>query len=349
MSAPTDELRLITSNHYTTVSDWVLLAPKLSDRAFRVYALLRMHLQEGPKVWPGQKTLAAMLGIKKTDGIGAAITELRELGAVTVEVERHPGGRRNIYYIHEAVPEGYNDGPISRSDFYSQRGDDPGIGGDPLNGDDPGIGGEGDPGNGGDGSPPKRGSEVTQEEVNKEVVTSTPSEADASAAQHEPPTDEADPDGEHLLASEAAFDQPPANGTSEQGQSRNGSAANVTQLPKRLPQVPPQGAAPPSVSAGDVVKAWVDAFVEVRPDGVKSTGSQRSRVGRAAKELLADGNDPQRVLAAAKQAGAGGYVQVDTELAKMTGPPRSSQRNGYKPYGEPDRADAERIYAQGIS
>jgi hypothetical protein len=151
---------------YATVGEWVLLAPGISDRAVRIYCLLRMHCQGiDERAWPAQKTLAEMLGIKKTDGIGRAIQELVALGAVDVEVTAHARGRRNVYVVHEAPPEGYSQGPLDRNDFYDRRDDRSSGGVTPESGVTPDLGVTGDPQIRGDGSPPARGSEVTQLET----------------------------------------------------------------------------------------------------------------------------------------------------------------------------------------
>lgn len=73
---------------------------------------------------------------------------------------------------------------------------------------------------------------------------------------------------------------------------------------------------PPEVHAGTVVAAWTDACIA---NDVRPTAAQRAQVGRLARELLNDGNDPTRVLAAAAQAGARGYVTIDRELTVMAG------------------------------
>lgn len=107
---------------YATVGDYVALSD-VSDRACRVYWLLRMHINSGrgdERAWPAQKSLAQILKLKKTDTIGAAIRELVDLGAVTVEVNSTPHGRANIYTVHEAPPEDFS-GPKRLSEFYKLR------------------------------------------------------------------------------------------------------------------------------------------------------------------------------------------------------------------------------------
>jgi hypothetical protein len=73
---------------------------------------------------------------------------------------------------------------------------------------------------------------------------------------------------------------------------------------------------PDAPNAGTVVAAWVEACEanEVRP-----SAGQRSQVGRLAKELLDAGNDPDRVLAAARAAAAKGFATIDRELTAMAG------------------------------
>uniref|UniRef100_UPI003F496A41 helix-turn-helix domain-containing protein n=1 Tax=Pseudonocardia sp. CA-138482 TaxID=3240023 RepID=UPI003F496A41 len=183
---PTDyaEVRQGRRFPYATVGDYVALSD-VSDRAARVYWLLRMHVNGGrgdEKAWPAQRTLADILKLKKTDSIGAAIRELIELGAVSVDVVATPKGRANIYTVHEAPPDDYA-GPKRLSDFYKQRDETAGqpasppgegsspnrrrIGGQnrssagvtPQTGVTPGRR-EGDPSERGEGSPPGEGSEL---------------------------------------------------------------------------------------------------------------------------------------------------------------------------------------------
>ena len=80
--------------------------------------------------------------------------------------------------------------------------------------------------------------------------------------------------------------------------------------------VPSPDPEPAEVHAGTVVAAWTDACIA---NDVRPTAAQRAQVGRLARELLNDGNDPTRVLAAAAQAGARGYVTIDRELTVMAG------------------------------
>jgi len=80
--------------------------------------------------------------------------------------------------------------------------------------------------------------------------------------------------------------------------------------------VPSPDPEPAEVHAGTVVAAWTDACIA---NDVRPTAAQRAQVGRLARELLTDGNAPARVLAAAAQAGARGYVTIDRELTVMAG------------------------------
>lgn len=107
---------------YSTVGDWVALSG-VSDRAVRVYLLLRMHVnrrRRDDSVWPGQRTLADMMGVKRTETIAAAIRELVELGAVEVRLVHTDRGRHNVYRAHEAPPADY-DGHVSYQDYYRAR------------------------------------------------------------------------------------------------------------------------------------------------------------------------------------------------------------------------------------
>jgi hypothetical protein len=108
---------------YSTVGHWLLLSG-VSSRAIHVYGLLQMHVnaeRRNGRAWPSQGTLAAMVGIKKYDQIGKAITELVDVGAVEVEVEPTATGRHNTYTVHTTPPPGFA-GPETRDAWYDARG-----------------------------------------------------------------------------------------------------------------------------------------------------------------------------------------------------------------------------------
>lgn len=195
------EIRAGRPSGYTNVAEWVLLAPGLSDRAVRVYGLLRMHCQGGNRAWPGQQALADMLGIKKRDAVSAAIRELVEIGAVEVQVERHTRGRRNVYTVHETPPPDYDGGPRNRTEFYDSRRAPSVNGALAGSGDGPKSGvtrSGGSPEIGGNGSPPPGGQEVLQGEVLQENLK--PNEADASSSAPVSQTDWEDQNRERVCA-----------------------------------------------------------------------------------------------------------------------------------------------------
>jgi hypothetical protein len=78
---------------------------------------------------------------------------------------------------------------------------------------------------------------------------------------------------------------------------------------------------PTEINPRTIVAAWIEAM-----DASPSQG-QRNQVGKLAKELLAN-NDPRRVLAAARQAGAKGYATIDRELTAMSARPLRALNGG---------------------
>jgi hypothetical protein len=109
---------------FSQVGDWVLMSP-ISDRAVRVYCLLRAHVNAArdkrgdSSVWPSQGTLATVMGLSKADAIGKAIRELIELGAVKARVIRTPRGRLMVYKVFIEPPAGVAyDGPRCTADLY---------------------------------------------------------------------------------------------------------------------------------------------------------------------------------------------------------------------------------------
>jgi hypothetical protein len=103
---------------YTTIGNWILLRPDLSDRAVRVYCLLRMHANQhhGDRCWPSQLLLADLLGLAKPDAITKAVRELVDIGAVQVETVRAKRGRMNVYTVHESPPDDWA-GPVTQDQF----------------------------------------------------------------------------------------------------------------------------------------------------------------------------------------------------------------------------------------
>jgi hypothetical protein len=99
-------------------------------------------------------------------------------------------------------------------------------------------------------------------------------------------------------------------------------------------------AEPTDITPRVVVGAWVEAMTA---NGVTPTQSMRNAVGKTAKELLAT-NDPGRVMAAARQAGARGFATIDRELTAMAGRPLRAvvggsqfPAPGYDEHGNPLR------------
>lgn len=87
-----------------------------------------------------------------------------------------------------------------------------------------------------------------------------------------------------------------------------------TEHQSRVARTHARGAEPPN--AGDAVAAWVEGM---QANGTEPTKSLRGQAARVAKELLDAGNDPTRVLAAARQAGRKGFATIDREFAAMNG------------------------------
>lgn len=127
---------------FTDCGTWVVLAQVVDRRkgcarpishlACRVYWILRAHVDQSrmdmngkvdERVWPGQDEMAAMVGVSKYDTIGEAIKDLVDIGAVTVESQRHPRNpmrRRNVYTVHREPPTSYA-GPLSTSAWHARR------------------------------------------------------------------------------------------------------------------------------------------------------------------------------------------------------------------------------------
>lgn len=317
---PGDELRFVSSHHHTTVEDWVILATRLSDREFRVYSILRMHCQGGGRAFPSQRTIAGMLGIKKTESVGTAIAGLQRLGVLTVSTEKTATGRRNVYSLHEAPPDGY-DGPMSRTEFYSKRGGSPLKQGSPLDGGSPPNQGGDHPPNGGDGSPPKRGSEVVQDEVTQR---NTP-EANASGSDADAPCQGRAGQG---AEDGGVVDQPldlfhdwgsdQEHPPDEHNSIKNGGSRGVGERVTRSKRSCSRTELPPEQTAAiaELVPEFVDTWQDTH--GVRPTTARKGQAAREIKQLIVAGNDPTRVRHAVRSAARAGYATIEQQLIRMT-------------------------------
>lgn len=96
----------------------------------------------------------------------------------------------------------------------------------------------------------------------------------------------------------------------------------------------PNGAgavAPTDITAQTVTAAWVDAVQQ--GTGTAPSKSQIGQVARTAKELL-ERNDPQRVLDAARAAGASGFTSIDRQLTMSAGRKRPADGPTLSPFVE---------------
>ena len=93
-----------------------------------------------------------------------------------------------------------------------------------------------------------------------------------------------------------------------------------------------RGKEPPAVAVRDaepitaqaVTAAWVD---RIRDNGTKPTQALIGQVARTAKQLIDRGNDPQRVLDAARMAAAKGFATIERELLRTNGDPDAERRD----------------------
>lgn len=81
-----DDTTLDADAHFAIVPEWVLYHDKLSDRAVRLYAILRRKADNATGVaWPSRATLAAALRGCSKESVDRAVKELVTAGAVTTE------------------------------------------------------------------------------------------------------------------------------------------------------------------------------------------------------------------------------------------------------------------------
>lgn len=93
-------------------------------------------------------------------------------------------------------------------------------------------------------------------------------------------------------------------------------------------------------NAGTVVAAWVEA-VE-REQGERPAQRLVAQVGRQARELIEEGKDPARLIAAATAAGGKGFADLGRELLRMNG---SGQRQAPRSPGATPSQYSDEDYA----
>jgi hypothetical protein len=87
---------------------WVLDS-EISDRAYRLYGILRSYTGTGKAVaWPRRSVIATRLRCS-TDTVDRAMTELEILGAITVDrtARRSDGTQKSNRYLVRSVPAGH--------------------------------------------------------------------------------------------------------------------------------------------------------------------------------------------------------------------------------------------------
>lgn len=108
----------------------------------------------------------------------------------------------------------------------------------------------------------------------------------------------------------------------ETAKQTSSTRASARRYPVPVPVSEPNGSESATPTAQTITAAWIDA---IRATGTEPTKSMIGQASRAAKELLDGGNDPERVLAAARAAGTAGYATIDRQLASMNGRPQHLQ------------------------
>lgn len=94
----------------------------ISIAAKALYCIYKGHIsrtRDDKRVWPGQITLALMLGVAKPESITKYNRELVAIGAIDIRKECMP--RRNVYIIHELPPSGY-EGATTYKEWYEING-----------------------------------------------------------------------------------------------------------------------------------------------------------------------------------------------------------------------------------
>jgi len=86
-------------------------------------------------------------------------------------------------------------------------------------------------------------------------------------------------------------------------------------------------------NAGAIVAAWVEAATAAT--GERPANRLINQVGRQAKELLAEGKNPDRLIEAAASAGRKGFTDLGRELLRTGATKQATGTNGHRPYQNP--------------
>jgi helix-turn-helix protein len=94
---------------FATVPEWLLLDPRASDRAVRLYGVLIRHADRSGRAHPSRRRLAHMLGCSESS-LDRAMKELVEVGALEVQRKTSDSGDWDVndYILH---PGGVTDEP----------------------------------------------------------------------------------------------------------------------------------------------------------------------------------------------------------------------------------------------
>lgn len=130
-STPRIKTTVRLAEPFAVVPAWLITAG-VSDRAFRLYALLVRYANPDRRAWPYRSRLAKELRCS-TDSVDRAVRELVDLGVLETEQQYHDDGRQigNLYTIHVRPfgrdPEPDEDDPADGDETAPVR---PGVGHD---------------------------------------------------------------------------------------------------------------------------------------------------------------------------------------------------------------------------
>lgn len=105
-----DEVEIEDFMPFIQPPQWVLFSG-INPAAFKLYCIMFAHvnLSDGKcEIWPSQRTLADLMGLKKEDSIPGLLNQLYAIGAITVKRIREGMIKRNRYTIKRRPPQGWN-------------------------------------------------------------------------------------------------------------------------------------------------------------------------------------------------------------------------------------------------
>lgn len=84
---------------WSAIPNWMLRDPSIDRNVKMVYIVMSGRVNRYKVCWPSQQSIADDAGISVAT-VKRAIAQMVALGILTVSVQKHATGRRNVYRLH---------------------------------------------------------------------------------------------------------------------------------------------------------------------------------------------------------------------------------------------------------